>query len=224
MKDALKQKETILCQDFGAGVRTLRADRSITCGEEPQCLGTAGVFIPLLTIGYPLALITWMHKGFSESGRAKLRAACADDAAYEAEVARYKARFGFFAGKYEGWYCASLHAAPTHDMPQRAALPPPLDPGPAILSPRPPTTGWYEVLEMFRKLLLTSLGSALASGDKLYSQLLIKIAIQHVESASFRAAELAAPALLPLATVGSRPCPLLSRGATEPLGCLLGAF
>jgi len=85
-----------------------------------------------------------MHKGFSESGRAKLRAECADDAAYEAEVGRYKARFGFFAGKYEGWYW------------------------------------WYEVLEMFRKLLLTSLGSALASGDKPYSQLLIKIAISFV--------------------------------------------
>ena len=39
---------------------------------------------------------------------------------------------------------------------------------------------WYEVFEMFRKLLLTSLGAAIASGDKPYSQLLIKIAISFV--------------------------------------------
>ena len=36
---------------------------------------------------------------------------------------------------------------------------------------------WYEVLEMFRKLLLTSLGAILAGGDTPYSQLLVKIAI-----------------------------------------------
>ena len=36
---------------------------------------------------------------------------------------------------------------------------------------------WYEVFEMFRKLLLTSLGTILAGGEKPYSQLLVKLAI-----------------------------------------------
>ena len=107
---------TLLCRGFGDGVNVLAADHSIACASEPQCIGTATVFIPVFTIGFPLTLVLWMHKAFSESGRKKLRADAADDAAFEAEIARYKARFGFFALKYEVWYCERLRAvaSPLH--------------------------------------------------------------------------------------------------------------
>ena len=64
---------TILCESFD-DLRVLRADRSLTCGEEPVCLATATIFMPLYTIGFPVGLLIWMRFGFTEAGRAQLLA------------------------------------------------------------------------------------------------------------------------------------------------------
>ena len=112
---------TLLCQSFGDGVKTLRADRSIGCASEPQCLGTAAVFVPLFTVGFPVVLLLWMTQGFTDAGRKKLREAADDELAYEAEIARHKARFGFFTGKYETFYWC--HARPAVAPPPDCATP-----------------------------------------------------------------------------------------------------
>ena len=55
-------------------------------------------------LGFPVGLLLWMRRGFSSGGQQTLRAAVGgDDAAYEAELARYKARFGFFTAKVCLW-------------------------------------------------------------------------------------------------------------------------
>ena len=64
---------TILCESYD-DLRVLRADRSLRCGEEPICLATAGIFIPLYTICFPVGLLVWMRFGFTEAGRAQLLA------------------------------------------------------------------------------------------------------------------------------------------------------
>ena len=139
---------TTLCQSFPSGdaahddIKVLRADKALGCGTDAVCTGTAAVFLPVFTFGLPIALVSWMHFGFSDMGRLRMkRRKGGDDEAVKAEIARYTARFGFFTLKFEPWYW------------------------------------WWEMFEMLRKLLLTSLGAAIASGDKPFSQLLIKIAI-----------------------------------------------
>ena len=85
--------------------QVLYADRSIECGADPICIGTIATFLPLFTMGVPLTLLLWIRQGFSETGKKKLRARCADDKEYDAELARYTTRFAFFTGKYEAYYC-----------------------------------------------------------------------------------------------------------------------
>ena len=62
--------------------QVLYADRSIECGADPICIGTIATFLPLFTVGVPLTLLLWMRQGFSETGKKKLRALCADDKEY----------------------------------------------------------------------------------------------------------------------------------------------
>ena len=74
----------------------------------------------------------------------------------------------------------------------------------------PDGTGWYEILELFRKLLLTSLGTALGGGDTPFSQLLIKIAVSFffllvfVRHSPFKASE------VDIIVVASQTCTLLT--------------
>ena len=95
---------TVVCQDFGDGIRVLRNDHSIECGNEPQCLGAFAVFFPLHTVGFPILLLAWMRQGFSDSAKKKLSEKIKDSAAYDAKIARYNQRFGFFTDKYESFY------------------------------------------------------------------------------------------------------------------------
>ena len=74
----------------------------------------------------------------------------------------------------------------------------------------PDGTGWYEIFELFRKLLLTSLGTALGGGDTPFSQLLIKIAVSFffllvfVRHSPFKASE------VDIIVVSSQLCTLLT--------------
>ena len=120
-------------------ISVLKRDRALGCGEEPICLGTAGVFIPLFTIGFPMYMLSRLASFSTLWGQARLKREHGDN--YDATVAKYRRQFNFFVSKYE------------------------------------PKFWWYELSEMMRKLLLTSVAAFLDATKAPYSELVCKITI-----------------------------------------------
>ena len=116
-------------------------DRALSCAE-PLCLATAGVFVPLFTIGFPVYMLLRLASFSTPWGQARLRRRQGEH--YDATVARYQRHFNFFVSKYE------------------------------------PAFWWYEVSEMLRKLLLTSVAAFLDATRAPYSELVCKITISFV--------------------------------------------
>ena len=120
-------------------ISVLKRDRALGCGEEPICLGTAGVFVPLFTIGFPMYMLSRLASFSTPWGQARLKREHGDN--YNAMVAKYRRQFNFFVSKYE------------------------------------PKFWWYELSEMMRKLLLTSVAAFLDATKAPYSELVCKITI-----------------------------------------------
>jgi hypothetical protein len=90
----------------------------VGCMDSTLCVGTFAVFFPLFTVGCPFSLLFWMRHGFTEAGHKRLKAAVhGDEEAFKKEVARYKARFGFFTSKYEAFYWSAQPRGHTHTVP-----------------------------------------------------------------------------------------------------------
>ena len=120
-------------------ISVLKRDRALGCGEEPICLGTAGVFVPLFTIGFPMYMLSRLASFSTPWGQARLKREHGEH--YDATLATYRRQFNFFVSKYE------------------------------------PKFWWYELSEMMRKLLLTSVAAFLDATKAPYSELVCKIAI-----------------------------------------------
>jgi hypothetical protein len=120
-------------------ISVLKRDRALGCGEEPICLGTAGVFVPLFTIGFPMYMLSRLASFSTPWGQARLKRQYGEH--YNATVAQYRRQFNFFVSKYE------------------------------------PKFWWYELSEMMRKLLLTSVAAFLDATKAPYSELVCKITI-----------------------------------------------
>ena len=120
-------------------ISVLKRDRALGCGEEPICLGTAGVFVPLFTIGFPMYMLSRLASFSTPWGQARLKRQYGEH--YDATVAQYRRQFNFFVSKYE------------------------------------PKFWWYELSEMMRKLLLTSVAAFLDATKAPYSELVCKITI-----------------------------------------------
>ena len=123
-------------------ISVLKRDRALGCGEEPICLGTAGVFVPLFTIGFPMYMLSRLASFSTPWGQARLKREHGEH--YDATVATYRRQFNFFVSKYE------------------------------------PKFWWYELSEMMRKLLLTSVAAFLDATRAPYSELVCKIVISFV--------------------------------------------
>jgi len=120
----------------------VKRDRALGCGEEPVCLATAGIFLPLFTLGFPLYLLYRLASYSTPWGQALLRRQQGEH--YDATVAQYSRRFNFFVSKYEAAFW------------------------------------WYELSEMLRKLLLTSVAAFLDATRAPYSELVCKIVISFI--------------------------------------------
>ena len=147
-------------------IAVLKRDRALACGEEPICLGTAGIFVPLFTIGFPIYMLTRLASFSTPWGQARLRRQQGEK--YDMTVKQYRRQFNFFVSK-----CAPN--APLCVSPKSTAR--------ASRTPcnaDEPSFWWYELLEMMRKLLLTSVAAFLDATRAPYSELVCKITISFV--------------------------------------------
>jgi len=84
------------CQWFD-DIAVLKRDRSLGCGEEPMCLATAGVFVPLFTIGFPIYMLVRLASFSTPWGMARLKRQEGDQ--YNRTFRTYRRQFKFFVSK-----------------------------------------------------------------------------------------------------------------------------
>lgn len=84
------------CQWFD-DISVLQRDRALVCGEEPTCLATAGIFVPLFTIGFPVYMLIRLASFSTLWGQARLKRQEGEH--YDATVAKYSRQFNFFVSK-----------------------------------------------------------------------------------------------------------------------------
>ncbi len=78
-------------------IAVLKRDRSLSCGDEPICLVTAGIFLPLFTIGFPVYMLIRLASFSTSWGQARLKRQQGDQ--YDATVGTYRRQFNFFVSK-----------------------------------------------------------------------------------------------------------------------------